>query len=127
MSLYNMLFGKDINSDMLLKVLGINMNDIPRYRDCFLSGDGEICIHTRTGGGNREYYDTENKKLASHPNYLYDSDDEFDCTYANFFYSFPSEYEKDLKALELENEAYTPSEKWKLLSGCMGIPEEENK
>ncbi len=113
MSLYNMLFGVNEKADMLLSLLGYTKNDIPRFRDCMLV-DGMICIHTRTGGGNREEYEGDNAALAEHPLYISDSDDDFDCTYANFFYRYPEEYRADLEAMASNDPDYKPSEMWKI-------------
>lgn len=56
-------------------------------------------VHTRNGGGNRECYCDDydnhdegclaviNDKMASHPAYLNDADDDGDYTYANFFFT----------------------------------------
>jgi hypothetical protein len=118
MSLYNILFGTNPMSDILLKCLGLTKGEVPRFRDCFLQ-DNEIVIHTRTGGDNREEYSKENDKLCEIKNYLRDEDDEFDCTYANFYYSFPQEYAEDLQAISEENQDYAPSEKWKMLFNAM--------
>jgi len=63
--------------------------------------DGEylIVLHTRQGGGNRECYcetgddshepgclAANNEELESHPQYFRDEDDDFDSTYANFYF-----------------------------------------
>jgi len=123
MSLYNLLFGENKASPMLLKMLGIEREKIPRYRDCMIL-DGKIVIHTRTGGGNREYYDSPNTEnvdgpwnttMYENPYFLYDADDDFDCTYANFYFKFPEDYKDDLEALNKIIDQYTPSEKWMLL------------
>lgn len=123
MSLYNMLFGVNNAAPLLLHILDINIEDIPRFRDCFIS-HGRIVVHTRTGGGNREYYDEKNDEnidgpwnshLRENKNYIYDEDDDGDCTYANFYFSYPKDYEEDLKAIENEIESHIPSEKWKEL------------
>ena len=107
MSLYNMLFGENEIAPALLAALGLVESNIPRFRDCFIQED-KIVIHTRTGGGNRDYYDSTNDEntdgpwnssLTEHPKYLYDEDDHFDFTYANFYFSFPEEYAKDLEAI----------------------------
>jgi len=42
---------------MILDALGIDDNKIPRVRAVYIGDNGPI-IHTRTGGGNREQYDT---------------------------------------------------------------------
>lgn len=137
MSLYNMLFGVDKMAPVLLAALGIKTDQVPRFRDCFLDSERKhIVIHTRTGGGNRDYYanaerykahhadqiGTEyeykgpwNDDLHEHANYLYDEDDDFDSTYADFYFSFPTDYVVDLTALCDKVETYRPSNKWQAL------------
>lgn len=119
MSLYNMMFGVNNRADTLLACLGLTKQDVPRFRDCFVD-NGEIIIHTRTGGGNRDDYEEENSALQANANYLYDEDDDFDCTYANFHFSFPEEYASDLKQIG-ENDV-KPSDKWKALLSSMISP-----
>jgi hypothetical protein len=63
-----------------------------------IQGDYVVAIYTRQGGGNRECwcddYDNHedyclsanNEELTNHPNYLSDSDDDFDSTYATFYF-----------------------------------------
>lgn len=136
MSLYNMIFDVNDFAGVLLLTLGYIHTDIPRFRDCFLH-NGKIVIHTRTGGGNRDYYESEetcrrnypeywdkpdecpqttyNDSLRKHPNFLYDEDSDFDCTYANFFYSFPEDYRTELELLAKHHDSPMPSEKWKTL------------
>jgi hypothetical protein len=149
MSLYNTLFGVNDRADILLTVLGLRAGDIPRFRDCFLR-DNTILIHTRTGGGNRAYYENEktcrenypdyftgepsehpqppwNDDLRKHPNYLTDVDDAFDCTYANFYFSFPDEFKTELAALSRGDENIMPSEKWKILFKTMDATKCEPK
>ena len=41
MSLYNMLFGVNPSTYFLLPLIGIPPDDLPRYRDCFLSDDND--------------------------------------------------------------------------------------
>ena len=139
MSLYNMLFGVNSAAPALLATLGLTVNDVPRFRDCFIEGNN-IVIHTRTGGGNRDYYDSEencrrnypeyftgvddpdgpwNSALTNNAFYLHDEDDDFDCTYANFHFRFPDEYADDLKALAERRETHKPSEKWQALFKMM--------
>lgn len=139
MSLYNMLFGVNSAAPVLLATLGLTANDVPRFRDCYIDGE-RIVIHTRTGGGNRDYYDSEESCRANYPEYfdgkedpagpwnsgltanacyLYDEDDDFDSTYANFHFKFPEEYAADLKALSERSETHKPSEKWRALFKAM--------
>jgi hypothetical protein len=90
MSLYNMLFGTNPFSGVLLQMLGVTRDDVPRFRDCFLNEDGtEIIIHTRTGGGNRDDYQASNDELTEIAGYKFDADDDFDSTYADFHYEVP--------------------------------------
>ena len=123
MSIYNKLFGVNQAAFVLLKILGIDRSRIPRFRDCFID-DGMIVIHTRTGGGNREYYDEPNSEniegpwnttMYENPHFQRDEDDDFDSTYANFYFKFPDEYKDDLEALSKGIKDYRPSEKWAML------------
>lgn len=110
MSLYNMLFGMNAAAPVLLAMLGIDANDVPRFRDCFLSEDRkQIIIHTRTGGGNRDDYEDENSSLQSLPGYQGDEDDDFDCTYANFRYAVP---EKFAHLIDKLPEGVDPAKRW---------------
>jgi hypothetical protein len=118
-----MLFGVNQAAPVLLKILGIEYSKIPRFRNCFID-DGMIVIHTRTGGGNREYYDEPNNEntegqwnttMYENQHFQKDEDDDFDSTYANFYFKFPDEYKSDLEALSNGVEDYKPSEKWQML------------
>lgn len=135
MSLYNQLFGVNDHADLLLAVLGLRRVDVPRFRDCYLAGKN-IVIYTRTGGGNRDYYDSEemcrsnfpeyfdgktdptgpwNSDLQANPYYSHDEDEEYDSTYASFYFRFPEEYDAQLTELaELDNST-PPAEKWQSL------------
>lgn len=105
MSLYNMLFGVNSLAGVTLTALNLTPTDIPRFRDAYFDADeNRLVVYTRTGGGNREYYgspgnedneDNEgpfNSDLEAHPNYLYDEDDDFDCTFAYFYFSIPESF-----------------------------------
>jgi hypothetical protein len=90
-----------VASSALLAMLHLEVSDVGRYRDCYLSRgvdeydkDGGICIHlyTRNGGGNREDYQDVFEKLSAHPEYVKDYDDSFDCTYATIVFSIPKEF-----------------------------------
>lgn len=145
MSLYNMLFGVNARAPMFLACLNLSPSDIPRFRDCYVR-DNAIVVYTRTGGGNREYYESEascrenypeyfqgestehpsgpwNADLRKHPNFVSDVDCDFDCTYAYFFFSFPDEFKEDLKAISQADPDHKPSDKWKALFKTMN----ENK
>jgi hypothetical protein len=60
--MYNLLFGENPNSKILLAMLNLSNEKgkchIGRYRDVYLSEDGtQIIVYTRNGGGNRECED----------------------------------------------------------------------
>ena len=94
--MYNALFGENADSDKLLKMLDLNKEDFERFRDCYLSPDGErIIVYTRCGGGNREYYDSVFLRMEKHPFYITNYDDDFDNTYASFEFSVPPKYAKE--------------------------------
>ncbi len=131
MSLYNLVHGENPFSSVLLAMLGITRNDVPRYRDCFWTGE-HIAIHTRTGGGNRdsydspesrreaypEIYDTEeavnagpfNRDLQALPTYVRDEDDDFDSTYATFYFTVPEAVAWVIPQLQAADA--TPAQKW---------------
>lgn len=135
MSFYNMLFGVNSAAPVLLATLGLTADDVPRFRDCYIDGT-QIVIYTRTGGGNRDYYDSEescrancpeyfggevepsgpwNSTLTANAYYLHDEDDALDNTYANFYFKFPEDYAADLMALAEISDTRKPSEKWQML------------
>jgi hypothetical protein len=79
-----------VRGAVLLAVLGNPV--IARFRDAWAEkGEGGPVIHiyTRQGGPNREAFAACNKELQAHPLYLRDADDEFDPTYAGFWFSAP--------------------------------------
>lgn len=94
MSLYNLLFGHNPNSDIILAILELKKSDIERFRNCGFTDDG-IYIYTRTGGGNRESY--PNEKLINSKYYISDEDEEYDCTYATYYFSIPDEIKEDIE------------------------------
>lgn len=139
MSFYNLLFGKNPLSEIVLKSLGISEGDVPRFRDAYIDSETNLLvIHTRTGGGNREYYESEdscrenypeyfdgdnspngpwNSDLYALPGFVYSEDDDFDSTYANFFYKIPESFAPIFETLT--NIAFgseqSPADKWQSL------------
>lgn len=127
MSLYNMLFGQNPLSDVLLATLDLDRAAVGRFRDCFIA-EGEIAVYTRNGGGNREcgdrfksemgtdcgavgcYSCIIESRLPKHPNYLRDKDDDFDCTYATVYFSFPERYKEFLSAVN--GGKFEPDKRW---------------
>lgn len=122
MSLYNMLFGTNPFSGVLLQMLGVTREEVPRYRDCFLNEDGtEIIIHTRTGGGNREDYEDGNNYLTLVDGYKFDADDDFDCTYADFHYEVPEACKSQVTLMKDLGAVTNPAERWQeVLDGLRG-------
>lgn len=109
MSLYNMMNGANPAAGWLLDALSLEPASIGRFRDIWTDGELKtITILTRTGGGNREYHESDNAMLQAHPQYLSDEDDDFDCTYAKFHFTFPEEKRKEFIA---EIERATDKEK----------------
>lgn len=92
MGLYNAIFGVNPNAGKILEALGLLPGQIGRFRDAFIIG-GEIAVYTRMGGPNREEYREQIEALRSHPCYLRDEDDDFDSTYATFYFRIPHGFE----------------------------------
>lgn len=88
--LYNYAVGEDLAADCYLKTLGLDRDEISRYRDICLHNN-QISILTRTGGNNRHDHQNFIKKMKQHPRYLSDQDEEEDKTYMWFFFSVPEE------------------------------------
>lgn len=117
MGLYNILHGVNPASLILLRALDLRHHKLNpngswptgRFRDMHLSGEGDkLILFTRNGGGNRDCWEAEecgdasspefhdpdclvyvNWKLTTHPLYIKDYDDDFDCTYASFEFRVP--------------------------------------
>lgn len=101
MSLYNALFGMNPLTPILKAMLNLDTEDgydTGRFRDIYIQkpekeGDEpKIVLYTRNGGGNREEYQPTMDRLAEHPNYITDYDDDFDCTYASVEFSVPEKF-----------------------------------
>lgn len=130
MSLYQMVFADGEDGLPLLGSLGFkSTGDVGRYRSSWIErgddGKPRIAIYTRNGGGNRESYEVTIKKLQNHKNYLSDSDDDFDCTYATFYFSVPDNLKAILDKevpdwLEKLQEKVDMSERWKKAIDSIG-------
>ena len=117
MSLYNMVFGMNPDSDKLLEILGKTREDFGRFRNVYME-DGCIVVHTRNGGGNREDYEDVFDEMSEHPWYSHDADDDFDCTYANIYFKLPED-EKLLTILRGLDEGANPTKQWGELFAVM--------
>ena len=117
MSMYNMVFGMNPDSEKLLGLLGKTTADFGRFRDVFME-DGYIVVHTRNGGGNREDYEDVFDEMSEHPWYSHDADDDFDCTYANIYFKMPED-EKLMVILRDLKAGKNPSHQWSELFAIM--------
>lgn len=95
MSMYNMVNGVNQSTFFILPMLGKHPDTYPRFRDCYLNESNQIVVRTRTGGGNRSEYEDENAVLQSDPNYISDSDCDWDRTYAEFVFKVPDQFKDD--------------------------------
>ena len=113
MSLYNMLFGINPQTPLLLACLGFKKHDVPRLRDVFVDGD-RIAVYTRMGGVNRGHWDSYDDEpgrdclcpgcradhvLARHDLFEYGEDGDYDSTYRTFYFRFPKGFERDVPKL----------------------------
>lgn len=108
--MYNAIFGMNHMSDLVLATLGLDRASFGRFRDVHV-GNGEIAVYTRCGGGNRESYQSMFDRMVEHPNYLRNQDDDFDCTYATVFFSFPAGFAEELAKFD-KGEPFDPDHKW---------------
>ena len=108
MSLYNMIFGMNPDSDKLLSLLGATQSEFGRFRNVYME-DGYIVVHTRCGGNNREDYFPS--WVEDHPWYSHDEDGDFDNTYADIYFKVPENH-KDFLAIRNYEPGVNPSEQW---------------
>lgn len=100
MSLYNMLFGTNEETPVLLGMIGCNMEYYTRFRDVDLIENAtKIRVLTRLGGGNRNDYKETWEKIRKHELYLKDYDDSFDETYAYIEYKIPEKFKETAKKM----------------------------
>jgi hypothetical protein len=134
MSLYNMLFGVNPFAQLWLSMLNLGTEDVGRFRDCYLTGvekdadtgevnlgDAQICVYTRNGGGNREQYQEVIDTLATHPCYVFDEDDDFDCTYCTIYFKIPDKFTAVVCEListdwsSIAQASISPSMRWQIM------------
>ena len=94
MSLYNLVNGMNVACVTIMPMLGRKMNEYPRFRDCFVTEEGNIAIYTRVGGGNRNCGFGE-EALYEDKNFLKTYDDDFDTAYATYEFKVPEEWKED--------------------------------
>lgn len=120
MSMYNMLFGVNPFSKVYLALVGLDIDRVGRFRDCFIRRSGEelqILVWTRNGGPNRDEYEEVTDALRKNPNYVEDYDDTFDSTYAGYVFKVPDDVKDVVKTMtEIhDNQIVDPSERFKAL------------
>lgn len=98
MSLYNMMFGVNQATFLILPMLGRHPDDYPRFRDCFVNEEKQIVVFTRVGGNNRNTGFGE-EELYKDPNFVKTYDDEFDSTYGYYVFNVPEEWKDDFDRL----------------------------
>lgn len=104
MSLYNIICKGNPAAGRLLALIDLDPNRIPRLRDVYFRTPNWVVVFTRTGGGNREHYQVGNEVLRQHPLFDSDWDDDFDCTFAHWWYKISEEQVKELEGEILEAE-----------------------
>lgn len=115
MSLYNMIFGMNPDTDNLLRLLDATREDFNRFRTVYME-DGYIVVYTRCGGNNREDYFPD--WVEDHPWYSHDEDGDFDNTYANIYFKIPDDMNKTYAFLL--DKGSNPTESWNELFKELG-------
>jgi hypothetical protein len=104
-SLYNLVNGVRPAAFTILPMLGKHAEEYPRFRDCFTKDearpelDNHIHVHTRVGGNNRDDYEDEIAAMRSHPEFVTDFDDDFDCTFATYVFRVPAKWQADFNLI----------------------------
>lgn len=141
MSLYNAIHGVNPLAGLLLGFLDLDAAQVPRFRDVYITPDGLIAVHTRTGGGNRLFYESEERCREEYPEafdgsqeapsgpwnddlrkvagFSHDEDDEFDATYATFFFKPETDIAPFIEEIQRVMGSETPAEKWQKLFADM--------
>lgn len=111
MSLYNMMNGFNPACVFIMPMLGRKQAEWPRFRDCWVTEEGNIAIYTRVGGGNRNCGYGE-EQLYEDPNFLNTYDDEYDNTYATYEFKVPEKWKADFDLI-MNNGIKEVSEEYK--------------
>lgn len=115
MSMYSLAVGDGHQNDRgAILIAALGNPDVGRFRDAWVEKgeDGEpvIAIYTRNGGGNREGYAGVIADLQDHPMYLRDADDDFDSTYATFYFRTPDHLRDSFR--EIAGDPVNMSDVW---------------
>lgn len=114
--LYNLVFGFQAHSGELIQLLQktVRQNtdfDPGRFRDAWVEdygGELRIRLYTRNGGGNRPDYEPAIASMRAHPWFHSDADDNFDNTYASFWFQVPLAELDEAVAAALKGMAVEP-------------------
>lgn len=111
MSMFDLVFGSNPNVKQFVDTV---IGNTGRYRSAWIEKGQDglpiLAVYTRNGGGNREHWDKDKEpgdqcdctgciatyRLPKHRLYISDSDDEFDSTYATFYFHLPEELLRQL-------------------------------
>jgi hypothetical protein len=98
MSLFNAVAQFNRIAPLLMQGMEWTPETFPRFRDCYPDisdrNDPKVIVLTRTGGGNREYYEKENEAIREMAGFVSDKDDDFDSTFAHWSFRPVSENAK---------------------------------
>lgn len=111
MSLYNMVNGFNPSCVMILPMLGRKSEEYPRFRDCFVTEDGNIAIYTRVGGNNRNCGMGE-EELYKDENFIKTYDDDFDNTYGTYEFKVPEKRKSDFNEI-MSGQIWNVSDEYK--------------
>lgn len=95
--LYNMIHGYNPACFWIMPMLGRKEDEWPRFRDCYVEekdGLQLIAIYTRVGGNNRNCGFGE-EELYKDPLFVETVDDDFDNTYATYYFKVPEKWKAD--------------------------------
>jgi hypothetical protein len=125
MGLYNVMFGENQFGPVLVELVNKRQPiEVGRYRDAWVEAHGDrplIRVHTRNGGGNREDYD--DPSMQAHPWYVRDEDDDFDCTYADYWFApDPDDLDQETMAalVTMAGDPVNMGERWRQAIDAIG-------
>lgn len=117
MSMYHFVF-PDPQREQRIQLLAMirELTYVPRIRDAWVEkgedGSPVIVFYTRIGGGNRADYADHIRDMQAHEGYLRDRDDNFDSTYATFYYRTPEEWVEALSQPEVMQDPVDTDARW---------------
>jgi hypothetical protein len=127
--LYNVLFNVDPMAKVVVTLLDLDQEQVPRFRDAWVDirePEPRMVVLTRAGGGNRPDYEDGIAYMRSVPGFLSDEDEPYDTTYALFYYQVPEQYREPMLPLAaLHGRSDMPGDRWQklMLDMIAGAPE----